>query len=294
MSFFAEYIKTLKGVEVEDLLDLVFYRPIGYAVVKLIAPTSITPNQVTLASVVCGLAGAACMARGTPTALALGGCLCAVYNILDCSDGQLARLKGTGTPLGRIIDGAGDYLVTIAVFVGMGIGLAHTAPEPLLSWLLVVAAGLTSAFLSILVDYYRTRFLDMSREKQSILDEAQVRFAADYEAMRGTGRWTFDRFFVGCYLLYCRVQRKLTGGLRGPAAAWRPDPEMYHNRNRVMIRLWTLIGPTMQLSFLIVSSFLNRLDIYLWGTLLAGNFLAGAFLLLQRRIDRDLHSGAEA
>ncbi len=45
-----------------------------------------------------------------------------LYNIIDCSDGQLARLKKNGTHTGRIIDGSADYITAAFVFIGLGIG----------------------------------------------------------------------------------------------------------------------------------------------------------------------------
>ena len=91
--------------EVEEPLDLLFYRPIAFAIVKLIYRLPITPNQVTLLSLGAGLVAAYYFSLGTAGAFIAAAVWYAVTNILDCCDGMLARLQGSGTPLGRLIDG---------------------------------------------------------------------------------------------------------------------------------------------------------------------------------------------
>ena len=99
MNIREEYKKSLKMLEVEELLDLILYRPLALAFVRLIYKTPITPNQVTFMSFLAGLASAYSFAQGTVAGMAWGGVWYAVANTLDCSDGQLARLQGSGTPL---------------------------------------------------------------------------------------------------------------------------------------------------------------------------------------------------
>ena len=52
-----EYKNSLKAIEIEEILDLVFYRPLAFFFVKLIYKTNITPNQLTLAAMFIGLIG---------------------------------------------------------------------------------------------------------------------------------------------------------------------------------------------------------------------------------------------
>src|SRR5437660_420590 len=104
MSWFTDYKKSLKMVEVEEYFDLFFYRPLAFLLVKTVYRTSITPNQLTITAIIVGLLSGFTFARG-PHYWALGAVLFALYNIIDCSDGQLARIKKNGTHAGRIVDG---------------------------------------------------------------------------------------------------------------------------------------------------------------------------------------------
>ena len=51
MSWYQEYKKSLKRVEVEELVDRFFYRPVAFLVVKLVYNTRITPDQIGRAHV---------------------------------------------------------------------------------------------------------------------------------------------------------------------------------------------------------------------------------------------------
>jgi phosphatidylglycerophosphate synthase len=83
----------LKHEDVEERIDLLFYRPLGATLTRLLLPTSITPNQVTVASAVIGaLAGHLFVYPGLlPNVLGMLGFVGA--NLLDSVDGQLARTK---------------------------------------------------------------------------------------------------------------------------------------------------------------------------------------------------------
>src|SRR5437867_5653206 len=89
--FSLQYRQSLKMPEAEELLDLVFYRPLAFLVVKAIYPLRITPNQVTMLSLGAGFVAAFYFSLGGFLAWTWGPISYAVANILDCADGQLAR-----------------------------------------------------------------------------------------------------------------------------------------------------------------------------------------------------------
>ena len=62
MKWIDEYRSSLKMIEVEELLDLVFYRPLAYLFVKAVYHTNITPNQISLIALIIGSIGGALFA----------------------------------------------------------------------------------------------------------------------------------------------------------------------------------------------------------------------------------------
>ena len=121
-----EYRRSLKMPAAEERLDLLFYRPVAFVFVKAIYRLPITPNAVTGLSLIAGLISAWEFSVG---GLVAAAAWYAAANILDCSDGQLARLQKSGTPLGRLVDGIADYISSVAIFLGIGFGLARTQPQ---------------------------------------------------------------------------------------------------------------------------------------------------------------------
>jgi hypothetical protein len=282
MGLLAEYKQGLKSVAVEELFDLVFYRPLAFLFVKLICRTGVTPNQLTLLSMVFGVLGGASLALGTPGALAAGGVFFLLYNIVDCSDGQLARLNHSGTHLGRILDGVADYVVSLAAYLGIGIGFAGASDRPVLMWVLTAVAGFSNAAQSGLLDFYRNRFLDATGVRKSVLVDEQQALREEYDGLRLRKGKGLEKFLIGTYLVYSRVQQRLTGERGTVAQALTGDPSDYVRANRVLMHCWTYLGPTTQWTLLIVCAFCDRLDIYLWGIAGAGNLLAVIMMLAQR------------
>ena len=109
-------------LEVEEVFDLIFYRPLAFIFVKTIYRTSITPNQVTWLALLFGVLGAFLITFGTHQVYILAALCFIIYNVLDCSDGQLARINKSGTLTGRIVDGFADYVVAVVSYIGIGIG----------------------------------------------------------------------------------------------------------------------------------------------------------------------------
>jgi hypothetical protein len=287
MSLLQEYTKGLKSAKVEEFFDLVFYRPLAFLLVRSISGTNITPNQLTVVSMVLGVLGGASYTLGTPGAFVAGGALYLLYNIVDCSDGQLARLKNCSTPLGRILDGTADYVVSIAAYVGIGVGYASNSDDPLFMWILTTVAGFSNAVQSGFLDYYRNRYLDITLGRVSVLKDQQKSFEAEYSSLRLEKGRLFEKFLLWIYLQYSSLQQKLIGVKKG-SVLHNVDPQLYVRGNRILIHFWTYLGPTTQWTALIVCSFLNRLDIYLWAIAGVGNVLAVILYAFQHARDAQL------
>ncbi len=78
-------------------------RPLGRVLAAAASITSASPNQITMTSAACSAAGIALIATVDPSALSalvVVGLLILGYG-LDSADGQLARLRGGGSPGGE-------------------------------------------------------------------------------------------------------------------------------------------------------------------------------------------------
>lgn len=290
MSLLQEYKNSLKKIEVEEIFDLYFYRPLAFLLVKGIYSTNITPNQLTVISMVFGVIGGFFYSIGTHSTFIIGAILILLYNVFDCSDGQLARLKKNGTATGRILDGIADYVVSVAVYFGIAFGYASHSSNPLLWWAITAAAGFSNAMQSGFLDFYRTRYLDYVLQRVSVLDEGIKFFEEEFRRLQTIRGRYFDKAVIWIYLKYSAVQQNLTNPKNNHKEV-KPSisAEQYSKKNRWLIALWTFLGPTTQWTFLIVMSILNRLDIYLLGILIVGNILAVILYFFQYKADKALN-----
>jgi phosphatidylglycerophosphate synthase len=110
----------------DGLVDRFFNRPLGRPLSKLLVHTPVSPNQVSIASILIGVASGWFFARGNFIIGALVFQLCA---IIDCVDGDLARALFKQSRLGKWLDLGGDQVVHFSVFAAIGIGVARTDPS---------------------------------------------------------------------------------------------------------------------------------------------------------------------
>ena len=96
-------------------------RPISYALTVPLLYTNITPNMVTIISIVFAFAGFFLLSLGQTTGMRLLGLLCIfLWNMGDGIDGNIARYKNIKSANGDLLDTLGGYLAMVLVLLGMG------------------------------------------------------------------------------------------------------------------------------------------------------------------------------
>jgi phosphatidylglycerophosphate synthase len=133
----------------EGFMSRHFERRISLAITRRLAPTSATPNAMTLVSLAVGLAAAPFFLSSAALWQLTGALLFLAHSILDGCDGELARLKFLASRRGAILDFWGDNVVHVAVFSCIAIGWALSAGTlwPLALGGVAVVATLASAAL---------------------------------------------------------------------------------------------------------------------------------------------------
>lgn len=128
------------------LIDRRLARPLT----RLLLARPVTPSQITLASVLVGLLGAAGLAT-VSYPLRVAGLLALVGSIvLDCVDGEVARARFEESPAGARLDVIGDYVVHTATFAGLGIGLTREGLPAVGVWAVVgLVLGVATAMATM-------------------------------------------------------------------------------------------------------------------------------------------------
>jgi phosphatidylglycerophosphate synthase len=283
-----DYTRSLKAIEIEEALDLVLYRPLAFVLARLSNPTPITPNQISVASLGFGLLTGWLFAAGTPEAGVMAALCYFLCNTLDCADGQLARLRGKPSPFGYIVDGSIDYVASVAVFVGIAYNLTAQRAGEHNWWLISTAAGLSCAWQCAIVDRKRMEWEHRVYGKRSDPARTERFFAAHLELYRQQGGHALDRCMIRAYLLYSRLCARLIPRQHEEPGDAGHGTDAWASYNRPVLRLALWMGPSTQMSLIMLAGALNRLDLYLWGVLLVGNLHALFVVLAQRHADDKL------
>lgn len=156
-----QYQASLKHPDVEEPIDLCFYRPLGFRLALVGRRLHWTPNQITIASIFLGVGcGLLCYPQERWINL-IAIILLILADICDSADGQLARLTHQYSQLGRILDGAAGDIWFITIYFAIFFRLF-----PEWGWwglLLGILAGLSHRQQAALADYYRQIHLLMCK-----------------------------------------------------------------------------------------------------------------------------------
>lgn len=157
--FGAEYRDSLKSMDTEEHIDLYFYRPIGYAWAVLARKLGVTPNAITVASIFLGVGAGVCFYFNNIWWNILGMLLLIWADSFDSADGQLARMTGKYSRIGRILDGLSGDLWFAAIYVAICLRENVTSDffmaHHWVIWVIAVVTGLCHATQAAMADYYR-------------------------------------------------------------------------------------------------------------------------------------------
>lgn len=154
-----QYRQSLKSMDTEEVIDLAFYRPIGFAWAYLFRKLGISPNAVTIVSIILGVAAGICFYYDSLAINCIGMLLLIWANSYDSADGQLARMTGQYSPLGRILDGLSGDLWFITIYAAICLREDTFSPffasHPWLIWVIAAVTGVCHAKQAAMADYYR-------------------------------------------------------------------------------------------------------------------------------------------
>jgi len=242
-----------KAVEIEELTDIFFFRPCGWIIARGARALRMTPTHLSIARSLTGIAGGTLLFDERQGLLAFA--LLILSEIIDSSDGQLARMTGKFSDLGRVLDGVGDYIAHAAVYIGIAAGVIHRGGgSSILIWMLL--AGIANAMQSQMYDYHRTAYVTVVRERRAPGHDAGkvpsgVRWLySGYLAMQ---RWLIGE--------HAEVEAALTA--RSVAGQMREeDQARYRECFYRPVRGWNILGSNTGLYALWILIWLHRVDLF--------------------------------
>jgi hypothetical protein len=204
-----EYEASLKSIETENYVDRIFYRPIGFRIACLLRNTGITPNMVTIISIFVGVSVGFLFYQNNLLLNIAGIALLICANILDCVDGQLARLTGIKSEIGRILDGVAGDLWFLSIYVGFALRLSEMYGT---YWFFLpaVISGFSHLVQANITDYYKTLHLFFISKEKGKEFQTLEQIKANYAEMKPGA----SKVFYYLYIWYTLLQVKATPALQ--------------------------------------------------------------------------------
>lgn len=204
-----EYEASLKSIETENVVDRAFYRPIGFRIARMLRGTGITPNMVTVISIFVGAAVGFMFYHDDLVYNICGILLLILANILDCVDGQLARLTGIKSAIGRILDGFAGDIWFASIYIGFALRLSHDYGT---DWFfaLAVLSGLSHLVQANITDYYKTLHLYFISKDKGAEFQSLEQVVARHKEMK----FGINKAFYFLYRGYTLLQVKATPSLQ--------------------------------------------------------------------------------
>lgn len=274
----------VKSNDVEDPVNVYVHRTLAYLFVRSIFHTRITPNMITLSTIVIGVMAGSAFIWGTPAAMFVGGVCVWAAAILDGADGILARAKDLQSEFGRALDGSADALVAVfTVFPAFyHIWVTHHNPYHLA--LMVVALGSTVMHLAV-YDFYKESYLRGTRPGKGGEGHDADKIAETVEAARSKG--PVVQMAMKYILVPHLIRQKAIINWINPNA-WhlsqilQSDDQtaaIYRKDNLWPMRLWALVSLAPHSYLMAICAMADRLDVYLFIRVFVMNgiFLVAAF-----------------
>jgi phosphatidylglycerophosphate synthase len=202
--------ETYKARDVEEKIDLLFYRPVGFRIALAAERLGLTPNTITYISIALGVFAGHFFFYDSIALYLLGIGIWAIANAFDSADGQLARMTNSSTEFGRIIDGMGGNFIFFSIY--FHVSLRHALNDGIFGWWIfpiALTAGACHAVQSAMADLYRQGYIryGVDAMKGELTYSSIIR--EEYEQARFWDN-PFRKFFLRVYLNFTTQQEQLS------------------------------------------------------------------------------------
>lgn len=141
-----------------DINDL-WYLPNRW-VVRFLYPLPVTPTQITIISLFAGLVSVGCYTINSNTGLMWGALFLYLKIFLDNVDGNLARVRGEASRLGRFLDSLTDFIISSLIYLALTSRLVSETGDSLY-WFLGVLALLSCLLHCSYFVFYLVRYTSL-------------------------------------------------------------------------------------------------------------------------------------
>ena len=230
--------------EIEEATNLYLIHPISRVLVSVFAKLGIHPNAVSVVGMVMGGLAAWFYFYYSQWEMALAGFLLMIgWHVMDGADGQLARLTGKTSEVGKALDGLCDHLTFALVYISLALA---AAPEfgPWV-WLLMGLAGTSHLVQASTYEFQRQMYDYWVFGKESARQVMPAEFRQGMEGKTG-----LSRIFGGVLLAYVSIQHRVASAniqlvsqleCMKDAGEETKASEAYRSANLSAVKTWSIL-----------------------------------------------------
>ncbi|MDT3695870.1 MAG: CDP-alcohol phosphatidyltransferase family protein [Ignavibacterium sp.] len=260
---------TFKSRETEELLDKIFYRPLGYLIALGSKKIGMTPNAVTILSIFIGVIAGHLFYYNNLMINMIGILMLISAEALDSADGQLARMTDRKSMYGRILDGFGGNLWFISIYIHLCFRLIESGSSYTI-FLLAIIAGISHSLQSAMADYYRNYYLYMvfGENKSEVVKSNELQLLYEELSWR---KHFIKKFLMRVYINYTIEQEyfsKKSINLITFVSRQFPDQlpaeiqKMFSEKNKKLIKYYNILTTNTRMMVLFLSILTGYLQLY--------------------------------
>lgn len=271
---------TLKSTDTEEWIDIVFYRPIGFRWALLAQRLGITPNAITIASMFIGAAAGWLFYYPDLKTNIIGMLLLMLANSFDSADGQLARMTGQKSALGRWLDGFCGDIWFAAIYIAICLRMQNEGVSAFI-WILAAVTGFFHSKQASMADYYRNFHLFFLKNKSGSEFDQSEQIRTKYEQLSWKSAF-IDKLGHYMYIGYTQGQEKLSPRMQQFVSLLRKQyndqlpqalRDEFRSASKPLMKYTNILSFNTRVIALFVSLFLAKPWLYFVFELTALNFI---------------------
>jgi len=244
-------------------------------VVRILYRLGVRHEAVTLSSLAAGIGAGMFLMKPGYGSLVAAALLIHLKDVLDASDGSLARLKGQTNRIARFLDSLCDFVVVTWLITALA--LRYRGEAGSMAWILAGAAWISVFLQCSYFNYYLVKYVKLFGKTNVRTDESMT----EDDKRIYTKRWKLGLLFLlqNLYRFVYGWQDRLVAGLDG----WSRRRALGEDRNGAEAHtqwyaaksLMTMNSPLCfgtHLFVLIVSALLYHPEYFYYIVVFAGNF----------------------
>ena len=289
---YQEVLSSIKQIDVEETFDLYFSRFFGLLFARLGKTINLTPTHVSFLSLGFGVPGGILLYWQTDVWIIAVACfLITLAGILDSADGQLARMTGTSSEFGRMVDGTIDNMVFMACYFA---GIAYF--KDIYGLLTIVAIAGASGFAhsvkSAIYEFYKCEYQELMENKE----ESSIPYTSKEVEIQGNQWYHKVIYYIIVdytnkqlrFITRSIAQRKSMRELTANSEITLRFLERYRDYNKSMLSWWAIFcGTNTHRTAIMVCSLFGRIDIYFIASVAWTIFII-PISLMQAKRDKEL------